>query len=51
MIKLIHSDIEIAEIVGYFEPDDVTVLLTAPTGFSVININGMTMHSGPSTGT
>ena len=30
---------------GAFEPDDVIVLLTAPTGIAAFNINGMTLHS------
>ena len=30
---------------GTFEPDDVVVLLTAPTGVAAFNINGMTLHS------
>ncbi len=38
MIKLVQSDQS-----GRVEPDDVLVLLTAPTG--VFNVNGMTLHS------
>ena len=30
---------------GTIEPDDVIVLLTAPTGVAAFNINGMTLHS------
>ena len=30
---------------GAIEPDDVIVLLTAPTGVAAFNINGMTLHS------
>jgi len=43
VIKLIHSDT--LKLSGTFEPDDVTVLLTAPTGVAAFNINGMTLHS------
>ena len=30
---------------GAIEPDDVSVLLTAPTGVAAFNINGMILHS------
>ncbi len=30
---------------GTIEPDDVTILLTAPTGIAAFLINGMTVHS------
>ena len=29
----------------YFDPEDVVVLLTAPTGVAAFNISGMTIHS------
>ena len=46
VIKLIHSDtLKLLKLSGTFEPDDVTVLLTAPTGVAAFNINGMTLHS------
>ena len=47
VIKLIHSDtIRFLKLAGdRFEPDDVTALLTAPTGVAAFNINGMTPHS------
>ena len=46
MIKLIHSDtLKLLKLSGTFEPNDVTVLLTAPTGVAVFNISGMTLHS------
>ena len=46
VIKLIHSDtLKFLKLSGAFEPDDVTVLLTAPTGVAACNINGMTLHS------
>ena len=45
MIKLIHSDtLKFLELSGTLQPDDVTVLLTAPTGVAAFNINGMTLH-------
>lgn len=42
VIRLIYSDttIEFLKQSGTFEPDDVIVLLTAPTG-----VNSMTLHS------
>ena len=46
VIKLIHSDtLKLLKLSGAFEPDDVVVLLTAPTGVAAFNINGMTLHS------
>ena len=46
VIKLVHSDmLKLLKLSGTFEPDDVTVLLTAPTGVAAFNINGMTLHS------
>ena len=46
VIKLIHSDtLKFLKLSGTLEPDDVTVLLTAPTGVAAFNINGMTLHS------
>ena len=46
VIKLIHSDtLKFLKLSGIFEPDDVIVLLTAPTGVAAFNINGMTLHS------
>ena len=46
IIKLIHSDtIKILRLSGTIEPDDVVVLLTAPTGVAAFNISGMTLHS------
>ena len=46
VIKLIHSDtLKLLKLLGTFEPDDVIVLLTAPTGVAAFNINGMTLHS------
>ena len=41
--KLIHSDT--LKLLKPFEPDDVIVLLTAPTGVAAFNIYGMTLHS------
>ena len=46
VIKLIQSDtIRILRQSGAVEPDDVLVLLTAPTGVAAFNVNGMTLHS------
>ena len=46
VIRLIHSDtLKLLRLSGTLEPDDVTVLLTAPTGVAAFNINGMTLHS------
>ena len=44
-VKLIHSDtLKLLKLSGIFQPYDVIVLLTAPTGVSAFNINGMTLH-------
>ena len=46
VIKLVQSDtIRILKLSGIFKPDDVIVLLTAPTGVAAFNIGGMTLHS------
>ena len=46
VIRLIHSDtLKFLRLSGTLEPDDVTVLLTAPTGVAAFNIKGMTLHS------
>ena len=46
VIRLIQSDtLKFLRLSGTLEPDDVTVLLTAPTGVAAFNINGMTLHS------
>ena len=46
VIKLTHSDtIKILRLSGTIEPDDVVVLLTAPTGAAAFIISGMTLHS------
>ena len=46
VIKLVQSDtIRLLKLSGMFEPDDVIVLLTAPTGVAAFNIGGMTLHS------
>lgn len=46
VIKLIHSDtIKLLRLCGTIEPDDVLVLLTAPTGAAAFIISGMTLHS------
>ena len=46
VIKLIYSDtLKFLRLSGAIEPDDVIVLLTAPTGVAAFNISGMTLHS------
>ena len=46
MISLIHRDtVKLLRLSGEVQPDDVTVLLTAPTGVVSFNIQGMTLHS------
>ena len=52
VIRLIHSDtIKLLRLSGAIEPDDVIVLLTAPTGVAAFLINGMTLHSALLLGT
>ena len=52
VIRLIYSDtIKFLKQSGAFEPDDVIVLLTAPTGVAAFNISGMTLHSALLLGT
>ena len=46
VISLIHRDtVKLLRLSGQVQPDDVTVLLTAPTGVAAFNIEGMTVHS------
>ena len=46
MIELIHSDtLKRLKLSGTIEPDDATVLLTAPIGVAAFLVNGMTLHS------
>ena len=46
VIRLIQSDtLTLIRQSGTVEPDDVLVLLTAPTGVAAFNVNGMTLHS------
>jgi DNA replication protein DnaC len=46
VISLIHRDtVKLLRLSGQVQPDDVTVLLTAPTGVAAFNIQGMTVHS------
>ena len=46
VIKLIQSDtLRLIRQSGTVEPDDVLVLLTAPTGVAAFNVNGKTLHS------
>ena len=52
IIRLIHSDtIKLLRLSGTIEPDDVIVLLTAPTGVAAFIISGMTLHSALILGT
>ena len=44
-LVLVSDTIRILKLSGVFEPDDVIVLLTAPTGVAAFNIGGMTLHS------
>ena len=43
VIKLIHSDttIKLLKLSGAIEPDQVCVILTAPTGVAAFNIGGV----------
>ena len=46
VIRLIQSDtIKLLRLSGEIDPNDVSVLLTAPTGVAAFNIGGMTLHS------
>ncbi len=46
VISLIHHDtVKLLRLSRQFEPDDILVLLTAPTGIAAMNISGMTIHS------
>ena len=46
VIRLIQNDtIKLLRLSGEIGPNDVAVLLTAPTGVAAFNINGMTLHS------
>ena len=46
VISLIHRNtVKLLRLSGQVQPDDVTVLLTAPTGVAAFNIQGMTVHS------
>ena len=52
VISLVHNDtIKLLRLSGHMEPDDVAVLLTAPTGVAAFNIQGMTLHSALVLGT
>ena len=46
VIKMIQSDtIRFLKLSGEYDPDEIVVLLTAPTSVAAFNINGMTLHS------
>ena len=52
VISLIHRDtVKLLRLSGRVEPEDVTVLLTAPTVVAAFNIQGMTPHSALLLGT
>ena len=52
VISLVHNDtVKMLRLSGHMEPDDVAVLLTAPTGVAAFNIQGMTLHSALVLGT
>ena len=52
VISLIrHDTIKLLRLSRQFEPDDILVLLTAPTGIAAISISGMTIHSALLLGT
>ena len=52
VISLIrHDSIKLLRLSRQFEPDDILVLLTAPTGIAAMNISGMTIHSALLLGT
>ena len=36
---------KLLQLSGKVQPDDITVLLTAPTGVAAFNIQGMTLHA------
>ena len=44
-LVLVSDTIRILKLSGVFEPDDVIVLLTAPTDVAAFNIGGMALHS------
>ena len=46
IIRIIQSDtIRLLKLSGVFEPDEVIISFTAPTGVAAYNIGGMTLHS------
>uniref|UniRef100_A0A1X7TDA0 ATP-dependent DNA helicase n=1 Tax=Amphimedon queenslandica TaxID=400682 RepID=A0A1X7TDA0_AMPQE len=46
VIRIIQSDtIKLLKLSSFFEPNEVIVLLTAPTVVAAFNIEGMTLHS------
>ena len=46
VISLIRNDtVKLLRLSGQIQPEDVIVLLTAPTGVAAFNIQGMTLHS------
>ena len=52
VISLIRRDtVKLLLLSRQMEPEDVIVLLTAPTGVAAFNIHGMTLHSALPLGT
>ena len=52
MLSLLFTEtLKLLRLSGQVEPEDVTVLLTAPTGVAAFNIQGMTVHSALLLGT
>ena len=52
VISLIRNDaVKFLRLSGQVQPEDVVVLLTAPTGVAAFNIQGMTLHSALLLGT
>ena len=52
VLSLIHHDtVQLLRLSGQIQPEDVTVLLTAPTGVAAFNIDSMTLHSALLLGT
>ena len=50
IIKLVHYETMklLKPLSGYFEPDDIPVILTTFTGTAAFGIEGMTLHSAMS---
>ena len=52
MSSLLYTEtVKLLHLSGQVEPEDITVLLAAPTGVAAFNIQGMTVHSALLLGT